>query len=220
MKNNVTVFSFFLLCFWVTSCSKEENLVKDSDRGSSCNFTLDYKGITVLVKDGRLVFNSVEEASFMELEAVKSPEEFLQWIKSIPGFMSSEDAYLSINEDTYLSTGHNLQVFEGCAYLDDEVLMPVVDDPAWRHLANANGIFQVGYTVYKISRDKVFSIHESSYAKGGFNHSEDMAYIPIKRNILSQWEGEVEFRVTVVDCETEYTNGEGKPRQLKGRIRE
>ena len=99
--------------------------------------------------------------------------------------------------------------------------MPVVDDPVWSRIANAEGMFQVGEIVYKVFKDEAVGVEKGLYDLRGvhaFTESADAVRIPIRRRMLQA--GELDFRGTVTDCETEYRNGDNKKRQLKGRIRE
>jgi len=98
--------------------------------------------------------------------------------------------------------------------------MPVVDDPVWSRIANAEGMFQVGEIVYKVFKDEAVGVEKGLYDLRGvhaFTESADAVRIPIRRKMLEA--GELDFRGTIVDCETKYKRGR-KNRTLKGRIRE
>ncbi|MBX2926486.1 MAG: hypothetical protein KF852_01515 [Saprospiraceae bacterium] len=109
--------------------------------------------------------------------------------------------------------------FADFAYMnEDGLVLPVVDDPAWKHLANSKGMFQVGDVTYKITREE--AVGASGYSLSS-NTTDILSLatvrIPIKRNAAAP--DVVEFRALVDECSDWYRPNDNQRRRVRGQLR-
>lgn len=216
-KLNVTLaIALTTILFFMYACS---NLTPEIEQPDVSTQSFKYEDRTVLLKEGMLVFSSEADAAYFEQEAVANKQAILQWLAALPEFTSSEEAYHGLDENDYEAAGRSMAPFSDFAYMDEDgLVLPVVDDPAWKHLANSKGMFQVGDVTYKITREA--AVGARSYALSA-NASDILSQatvrIPIKRNAARP--DAVEFRELIDECKDWYRPNDDQRRRVRGQLR-
>lgn len=211
-KLNVTLaIALTTFLFFMYACSDFTPEIEQPDVATQ---SFKYGDRTVLLKEGMLFFSSEADAAYFEQEAVANKEAVLQWLAALPEFTSSEEAYHGLDENDFEAAGRSMAPFSDFAYMDeDSLVLPVIDDPAWKHLANSKGMFQVGDVTYKITREAAVGARSYSLSSGTADIlSQATVRIPIKRNAASP--DAVEFRGLVTECKDWY-----RPDDLRRRVR-
>lgn len=216
-KLNVTLaIALTTILFFMYACS---NLTPEIEQPNLATQSFKYGDRTVLLKEGMLVFSSEADAAYFEQEAVANKQAILQWLAALPEFTSSEEAYHGLDENDYEAAGRSMAPFSDFAYMDEDgLVLPVVDDPAWKHLANSNGMFQVGDVTYKITREAAVGARSYALSANAADIlSQATVRIPIKRNAAPP--DVVEFRELVDECKAEYRPEGENRRRVRGQLR-
>lgn len=196
------------LFFIGLACEKESNLSNGVKTSSSIN-----------VQDGRLVFKKMEDLHQWVQKFSTSKNEAKQ-LANLEDFTSFQEAFESIdlNFSDKASLNKLLDEHKNILTMWREGSDTYLDKNSYGvfypHICNANGIFQIGDSLYKVTREKLFSFHSRHINM--VDQIFDIPGVKIRDHVISTSHnaGSPELRNNVEDCESYYNNNK---RKLKGR---
>lgn len=213
-KTPITVLCISALL--MVSCEKESpEIANASDNASE---KISFQGRVAHVKNGRLIFPSVEAAVFFQNALKKESPELQASLASLKGFTSSWEAFERFTDEcteagklldltAHQAYAHLIRDKKGEVYLE-----PVVDDPALRYLTNADGVFQIDERVYKVAFEAASVLDAQQYDTHGFSAAMAVEQIPIIRHKVRSYE-----KVNIDACDGRYDNNK---RKVNGELEE
>lgn len=228
-----------LLATALSSCNKEalpleEEAIRDSDGiqrlatntmdsdgiQTPATNTIVFEGRMIEIKEGRLIFQSLEDIAFVESRLLQSGE-LGEWFDQQEYYQSANEAYLALSEEAVIDRNGDISEFSAYAFVKNDggnlFLGAVIDDPAIRHLANERGILQVGDEVYQIFREMAVVANVETFfsltIEELLNSPDKIRKIKIKRRLVSE---EHDVRVNIDVCQGDYEN----KRRVKGELEE
>lgn len=173
----------------------------------------------VIFEDGRLKFESEHSFSSAKSLMLLHQNNMKAFEKQFPAFESSHSAYLRLSNSGELTSLENLpqcmtvlQSLEGETYVRPSVDFHVLD-----HLANKEGIYQVGQTVFKIT---YYNVYKSNVKFVDMLKSKMIISDPnIEILPISRESKEIKYRNELAECEWFYDEGSRKFHgEVKSRI--
>jgi hypothetical protein len=173
MRNSVKLLTagvvFFGLLTAFFSCQKE---------GANTNSTSTASIPTlqgVKVKNGMLAFDKQSDFASATEEILKNQDNAGQLQQQFTGFVSFKQKYdevmsliskdaTKVSDIVKQNPNIVMLVIEG----SDNNVIPIIDAVTIQYLANDKGLFQIGDTIYKFTRDAVFQYLATDFDKGIF----------------------------------------------------
>lgn len=175
----------------------------------------------VTFESGRLIFNS-ESDFFNAIFTMGNYENAVSaFERQFDGFISSKSAYRKAVREESISSVSDLPEYMTPVVMEDgeTYVRPSVDFHLIAHLANPQGILQIGNFVYKYTYENVYKTSVANIALlqniGNLSNSPAIEVLPISRKS----EEIVVDRLELIECQWYYDNSKRKFHgEIKSRI--